>query len=58
MFQIFQNSPYVMEKDDLDPDMTPEAKSRLSFLERYEGFCVDVIQELSKQVGHASTVSN
>merc|ERR1719150_1450363 len=41
------NSPYVMEKE-FGPEVTEEAKNRMSFLERYEGFCVDLIKELSK----------
>ena len=45
----FQNSPYVMEKE-FDPEITEEAKNRLSFLERYEGFCIDLIKELSTEV--------
>jgi ionotropic kainate glutamate receptor 2 len=47
------NSPYVMEMEFEGLEMTPEAKERLSFLERYEGFCVDLIKELSKEVGAA-----
>ena len=39
----FKNSPYVMEKE-FDSTVTPEAKARFSFLERYEGFCVDLIK--------------
>ena len=31
-------------------EVTEEAKNRMSFLERYEGFCVDLIKELSKEV--------
>ena len=46
------NSPYVMEKT-FGPEVTAEAKARYSFLERYEGFCVDLIKELSKQASGA-----
>lgn len=38
-----------MEKE-FDPEITEEAKNRLSFLERYEGFCIDLIKELSTEV--------
>ena len=30
--------------------VTQEAKDRMSFLERYEGFCVDLIKALSQEV--------
>jgi len=43
------NSPYVMEKE-FGPEVTQEAKDRMSFLERYEGFCVDLIKALSQEV--------
>merc|ERR1719341_465990 len=43
------NSPFVMEKE-FDSTVTAEAKARFSFLERYEGFCVDLIKALSKEV--------
>jgi len=43
------NSPYVMEKV-FDATVTAEAKARFSFLERYEGFCVDLIKALAKEV--------
>ena len=29
--------------------VTQEAKDRMSFLERYEGFCVDLIKELAQE---------
>ena len=32
-----------MEKE-FDPPVTQETKLRMSFLERYEGFCIDVIK--------------
>ena len=32
-----------MEKE-FGPTVTDEAKARFSFLERYEGFCVDLIK--------------
>ena len=44
-----QNDPYVMEKT-FETKITPETLNRLSFLERYEGFCIDLIKELAKQV--------
>jgi len=41
--------PYVMER--IHPEGTTiEAKNRMSFNERYEGFCMDVIYELAKEV--------
>ena len=38
-----QNDPYVMWKK-FDPPITPEALERMSFEEKYEGFCVDLIK--------------
>ena len=46
---VLQNDPYVMEKT-FETKITPETLNRLSFLERYEGFCIDLIKELAKQV--------
>eukprot|EP00092_Neocalanus_flemingeri_P003937 GFUD01004238.1.p1 GENE.GFUD01004238.1~~GFUD01004238.1.p1 ORF type:complete len:922 (+),score=208.49 GFUD01004238.1:310-3075(+) len=43
------NDPYVMKKI-FDPPVSPEALQRMSFEEKYEGFCVDLIKELSKEV--------
>jgi len=43
------NDPYVMEKI-FAKDVTPEAKARMSFLEKHEGFCIDLIKELAKVV--------
>ena len=40
-----QNDPYVMHKK-FDPPITPEALERMSFEEKYEGFCVDLIKVL------------
>jgi len=42
------NDPYVMHK--ILPDVTPEALQRMSFKEKYEGFCLDLIKELAKEV--------
>ena len=44
------NEPYVMTRKSIGPEVTPEALERYSFLERYEGFCVDLIKELAKVV--------
>ena len=44
------NDPYVMEKESATK-LNIETRNRLSFLERYEGFCVDLIKELAKVVG-------
>merc|ERR1711970_1061100 len=33
-----------------DETVTKEAKDRMSFMERYEGFCVDVIKALAKHL--------
>lgn len=41
-----QNDPYVMDKK-FDPPITPEALERMSFEEKYEGFCVDLIKVIS-----------
>merc|ERR1719410_2589432 len=41
--------PYVMHKI-FDPPIAPEALQRMSFEEKYEGFCVDLVKELSKEV--------
>ena len=38
-----------MEKK-FGPEVTLEAIERFSFLERYEGFCVDLIKRLAKEV--------
>ena len=43
------NDPYVMEKEEAKL-LNIETRNRLSFLERYEGFCVDLIKELAKVV--------
>jgi len=43
------NDPYVMKKI-FDPAKEPEALKRMSFEEKYEGFCVDLIKELAKEV--------
>ena len=43
------NDPYVMEKESATK-LNIETRNRLSFLERYEGFCVDLIKELAKVV--------
>jgi len=43
------NDPYVMSKI-FEPAISPEALQRMSFEEKYEGFCVDLIKELSKEV--------
>jgi len=43
------NDPYVMHKI-FDPPISPEALQRMSFEEKYEGFCVDLIKELAKEV--------
>ncbi len=40
---LFQTAPFVMERI-FDYPVTPEAKERMSFEERYEGFCVDLIK--------------
>ena len=39
-----QNDPYVMHKKFPDPQPSPEALERMSFEEKYEGFCVDLIK--------------
>ena len=39
-----QNDPYVMHKKFDMTVVTPEALERMSFLEKYEGFCIDLIQ--------------
>ncbi|XP_023349086.1 glutamate receptor ionotropic, kainate 2 isoform X2 [Eurytemora carolleeae] len=41
--------PFVIERI-FDYPVSPEAKERMSFEERFEGFCVDLIKELSKEV--------
>ena len=46
---MFQNDPYVMEKI-FDQHVTAENKARMSFLERYEGFCIDLIKALAKDL--------
>ena len=33
-----------------DHTVTAEAKARMSFLERYEGFCIDLIKALAKDL--------
>ena len=38
-----QNDPYVMERI-FDHTVTMETKARMTFLERYEGFCIDLIK--------------
>ena len=43
------NDPYVVEKEEAKL-LNIETRNRLSFLERYEGFCVDLIKELAKVV--------
>jgi len=43
------NDPYVMGKL-FDTPITPEALQRMSFEEKYEGFCVDLIKALAKEV--------
>jgi len=43
------NDPYVMERE-FDHTVTQEAKARMSFLERYEGFCIDLIKALAKDL--------
>jgi len=45
------NDPYVMHKK-FPPESqpSPEALERMSFEEKYEGFCVDLIKELAKEV--------
>jgi len=41
--------PFVIERI-FDEKVTQEAKQRMSFEERYEGFCVDLIKQLAKTV--------
>merc|ERR1719228_1083659 len=43
------NDPYVMAKI-FDPPIAPEALQRMSFKEKYEGFCIELIKELAKEV--------
>jgi len=43
------NDPYVMHKL-FDPMPSPEALQRMSFEEKYEGFCIELIKELAKEV--------
>jgi hypothetical protein len=43
---LFQTAPFVMERI-FDYPVTPEAKERMSFEERYEGFCVDLIKVIN-----------
>ena len=50
-----QNDPYVMHKR-FDPPISPEALERMSFEEKYEGFCVDLIKVLSPS-GHQGTLA-
>ena len=52
---VFQNDPYVMHKR-FDPPISPEALERMSFEEKYEGFCVDLIKVLSP-CGHQGTLA-
>ena len=40
---LSQNDPYVMHKL-FDPPISPEALQRMSFEEKYEGFCVDLVK--------------
>ena len=42
---VLQTAPFVMERI-FDYPVTPEAKERMSFEERFEGFCVDLIKVL------------
>lgn len=43
------NDPYVMHKM-FDPPYAAEALQRMSFEEKYEGFCIELIKELAKVV--------
>ena len=52
---LIQNDPYVMHKR-FDPPISPEALERMSFEEKYEGFCVDLIKVLSPY-GHQGTLA-
>ena len=38
-----------MERE-FDHPVTPDTKARMSFLERYEGFCIDMIKALAKRL--------
>ena len=40
---IFKTEPFVIERI-FDYPVSPEAKERMSFEERFEGFCVDLIK--------------
>ena len=50
------NDPYVMEKESATK-LNIETRNRLSFLERYEGFCIDLIKALAKVVRKKSASS-
>ena len=41
---IIQNDPYVMHKIFDTTKFSPEALARMSFEEKYEGFCVELIK--------------
>ena len=45
-----QNDPYVMERI-FDHTVTMETKARMTFLERYEGFCIDLIKVADRALG-------
>ncbi len=44
----FQNDPFVMKRP--HPDVPPEAYDRLSFEEKYEGYVLDFVYELSQKL--------
>ena len=46
---MFQSKPYVMAKV-LDRMPEPEEYARMVFTAKYEGFVVDLIKELSREV--------
>ena len=45
---MFQSSPYVMKKD--MTGIPQETIERMSFAEKYEGYVVDLIKNLSQEV--------
>ena len=46
---ILQTEPFVIERE-FDYPVSLEAKERMSFQERYEGFCVDLIKVRGRRV--------
>ena len=44
-------------KKELDPNIQPETLERMSFAEKHEGYVVDLIKELSRQVKFKYTMA-